>query len=66
MKKVMKEYKVKKEIRYCPICDEEHEIVLKKIAFYVIFLLQEECIVKKYFGKLLSLILFIAAPKTLL
>ena len=29
--KVMKEYKVKKEIRYCPICDEEHEIVLKKI-----------------------------------
>lgn len=31
MKNVMKEYKVKKEIRYCPICDEEHEIVLKKI-----------------------------------
>lgn len=27
----MKEFKVKKEIRYCPICDEEHEVVLKKI-----------------------------------
>lgn len=26
----MKEYIVKKEIRYCPICEEEHEIVLKK------------------------------------
>lgn len=26
----MREYIVKKEIRYCPICEEEHEILLKK------------------------------------
>lgn len=27
----MKEFKIKKEIRFCPICEEEHEVILKKV-----------------------------------
>lgn len=30
MKEFMKEFKIKKEIRFCPICEEEHEIILIK------------------------------------
>ena len=31
MKNNMKEYVIKKEIVFCPFCEEEHEVVLKKI-----------------------------------
>lgn len=27
----MKEFKIKKEIRFCPICEDEHEVILKKV-----------------------------------